>query len=102
METKCAAVGHRDMSPVSGTLNSTSTQYLADITYAPHGGWAGQTYNKDQMGRLFTYNNRLQPSIPNPLLDLQFFWGSTVLNGNSTTNNGNLTGQNIITQNPAA
>ncbi len=73
-------------SGLSGTLNSTSTQYLANITYAPHGGWAGQTYNNNQMGRLFTYNNRLQPtemkdgvptlngstvaSVPNPLLDL--------------------------------
>jgi RHS repeat-associated protein len=105
-------------SGLSGTLNSTATQYLADITYAPHGGWAGQTYNKNQMGRLFTYNNRLQPtemkdgvptlngstvaSVPNPLLDLQYLWGSTTLNGNSTSNNGNLTGQNIITQNPTA
>ena len=74
-------------SGLSGTLNSMQTQYLADISYAPHGGWAGQTYNRNQMGRLFTYNNRLQPtemkdgiptlngstvaSVPNPLLDLQ-------------------------------
>jgi RHS repeat-associated protein len=41
-------------------------------------------------------------SIANPLLDLQYLWGSTTLNGNSTTNNGNLTGENIITQNPTA
>jgi len=71
------------------------------------------------MGRLFTYNSRLQPtemkdglaalnsnltvgSVSSPLLDVQYVWSSNVLNSNSTGNNGNLTNQNIITQNPPA
>jgi len=38
------------------------------------------------------------PGLTNPALDLQYFWGSTVLNGNSTTNNGNLANLQIATQ----
>ena len=61
---------------------------------------------RNQLARTHTYNNRLQPAemtdrvpaLTNPALDLQYFWGSTVLNGNSTTNNGNLTNLQIATQ----
>jgi hypothetical protein len=92
-------------SALTGTFNSTPTSYLSNLSYAPHGGWTSHTYG-NQLARSYTYNNRLQPtemkdllpSLTNPALDLQYFWGSTVLNGNSTANNGALTGQQIATQ----
>ena len=76
---------------VTGSFNTVQTPYVSGISYAPHGGWAGYTYN-NQLARTYTYNNRLQPTemtdrvpaLTNPALDLQYFWGSTVLNGNST------------------
>ncbi|MEO7144551.1 MAG: hypothetical protein ABI165_13715, partial [Bryobacteraceae bacterium] len=99
---------------VSGSYNGTPTTYLWAVSYAPHGGWAAHTFG-NQIAQMDSYNNRLQPtemkdglpvitsgvmSIPNPVLDLQYFWGSPVLNGNSAQNNGNLT--NLQIQTPGA
>ena len=99
------------------SLTSGSTTYLSSVTYAPHGALAGHVYDNGQLGRLYSYNKRLQPtemrdgaptlsggtvsSIGNPLLDLQYFWGSQTLGGDSPSNNGNLTNQQIATQNPS-
>jgi RHS repeat-associated protein len=84
---------------VTGTLNGTPTNYLTGITYQPHGGLKAHTYG-NLLARTYGYNNRLQatemkdtlPSVTNPLMDLQYYFGgSTTLNANSAANNGNLT-----------
>ena len=84
---------------VTGTLTGTPTPYLSGMSYAAQGAPAAYTYG-NQLARAYTYNNRLQATemtdsstaSTNSLLDLQFFYGgSTVLNGNSTANNGNVT-----------
>jgi RHS repeat-associated protein len=70
------------------------------------------------MGRLFSYNSRLQlteiqdgapttfnsdntvATIANPLLDLQYSWTGLTHNGTAAQNNGNLTNQQVTTSIP--
>jgi RHS repeat-associated protein len=91
---------------VAGVMSGNTTTYASGVSYAPHGGLFGFNFG-NQLARSHSYNNRLQvtqiadslPSVPNPLLQLKYYFGgSTTWNGNSAANNGNITQVGIAAQ----
>ncbi len=79
------------VSGVTGNYNGAQRNYVANVSYWPHG--APKTYSYGNgVWPGFTYNNRLQPTSVYALLNnstnqfLYYYW----LNWGATNNNGNL------------